>query len=136
VEERTIERWMGVEMLRFQESFVPAPRPLHELLAEDEPSARTRKGEPHRFDKQVLARIRDALGPLDRRKLRLPVTFYVDKEMPDDAYAVDETAARLLRALGEVPADLEPRDGRLWLGHARARVIAGRYPGVFQFSYL
>ncbi len=131
-----MERWFAIEMLRFQEGFVTSPRPLHELMAEEEPAATTRKGERHAFDKGALARIHDALGPLDRRRLRLPVTFYVDKEMPDDAYATDEVAARLLRALGEVPADVEMREGRLWLAHARARVLADRYRGAFQFSYL
>lgn len=131
-----MERWVATEMLRFQESFVPAPRHLHELMLEDAPSATTRKGEPHLFDKQALARIHEALGPLDRRRLRLPATFYVDKEMPDDAYLTDEIAAGLLRALGEVPAEREMREGRLWVGHAKARLLADRYRGAFQFSYL
>jgi len=131
-----MERWFATEMLRFQEGFVPAPRPLHELLAEAEPAATTRKGERHAFDKAVLARFDRLLSPLDRRRLRLPLTFYVDKEMPNDAYLTDEVARRLLVALGELPADVEMREGRLWLAHAKARILADRFVGAFQFSYL
>jgi uncharacterized protein (UPF0216 family) len=136
VEERVMERWIATEMLRLQEGFVPAPRPLHELMLEEAPSAATRKGDRHAFDKPALARIHAALGPLDRRRLRLPVTFYVDKEMPDDAYTVDEVAARLLRALGEVPADVEMREGKLWLSHGKARMVADRHRGAFQFVHI
>lgn len=131
-----MERWIALEMVRFQSSFVSAARPLHELLLEDEPAAPTRGGDAHRFDKAVLRRLNDALGPLDQRRLRLPVTFYVDKDMPDDAYVQDGVAANLLRALGEVPAELEVREGRLWVGHARARAVAQRHPTAFQFVYL
>ena len=136
VGERAMERWIATEMLRFQEGFVPAPRPLHELILEDEPAAKTRTGERHAFDKAALARFHEALGPLDRRRLRLPLTFYVDKEMPDDAYLTDEVALRLLLALGEIPPETAMRDGRLWVAHARARMLAGKHRGAFQFSYL
>lgn len=130
-----MDRWIALEMGSFQKAFVAAPRPLHELLLEEAPSARTRGGEAHPFDRAVLERFQDALGPLARRRLRLPVTFYVDKDLSEDAYLQDETAMELLRGLGEAPADAEPRDGKLWMGHVRARAIAERYPGAFQFAY-
>lgn len=127
---------MALEMSRVQQGLVSAPRPLGDLLMEEAPAARTRGGDEHRFDPQMLRRFADALGPLARRKLRLPATFFVDKDLAEDAYLADEAAAELLRALGEVPRELEMRDGRLWLAHARARDIAERHRGAFQFSYL
>lgn len=102
--EGTLERWMALEMARVQQSLVAAPRPLGDLLMEDAPAARTRGGDEHRFDPQVLRRFADALGPLARRRLRLPATFFVDKDLAQDAYLADEAAADLLRALGEVPS--------------------------------
>lgn len=135
VREGSFERWIALEMGNLQRAFVSVTRPLPELLQEETPSARTRGGEPHVFDKDALARVREALGPLARRRLRLPVTFYVDKDLPDDAYVPDETAAQLLRGLGEVPETLQMREGRLWIAHSRARAIADRHPTVFQFAY-
>ena len=136
VEEGTLAKWFGLEMARVQEGFVPRARPLADLLLEDHPSAPTRSGEFHVFDKAVLQRFHDAMGAFDRRRLRLPLTFYVDKDMPDDAYLTEEIAVRLLKALGEIPAGKEPREGRLWLAHTNARLLAQRHRGAFQFAYL
>lgn len=129
------DRWIALEMGKLQRAFVNAPRPLAELLLEEAPTALTRGGEPHPFDRKVLERFHEALGPLARRRLRLPATFYVDRDMSEDAYLQDEAAMELLRGLGEVPADSEPREGKLWMGHVRARALAARYPGAFQFAY-
>lgn len=135
VGEGTMDRWIALEMTRLQGALVTQTRPLADLLAEPEPQATTKGGFPYRFDRAVLQRFHDALGALDRRRLRLPVTFYVDRDLPDDAYLQDETAIRLLAGLGEV-TDVTPREGRLWLGHARARAIAERHPAAFQFVQL
>lgn len=132
----TVERWVALDVGRMREAFVGSPRLLSELVLEERPSAPTLGGAPHEFDPATLARFAAALGPLARRRLRLPITFFLDKELPGDAYVQDETAIELLRALGEVPAELGARDGRLWLSHARARDVAQRHRGAFQFSYL
>lgn len=129
-----MDRWLAFEMGRLQRAFVASPRFVHELLLEDEPAAATKGGEPHRFDRAVLRRLHDALGPLDQRRLRLPATFYVDKDLDTDAYVTDPTVANLLRALGEV-SGVEMREGRLWVGHARARIISERHPTAFQFVH-
>jgi uncharacterized protein (UPF0216 family) len=131
----TFEKWVALDMARFRDGFVVAPRPLVDLLAEGSPSATTRGGFAHPFDKASLARFDAVLSPLTRRRLKLPITFFVDKETPADAYLTDEAAIGLLRALHEVSQELSVRDGRLWLGHARAQDIARRYANAFQFSY-
>lgn len=130
-----MEKWMALEMTRFHRAFVSQPRPLVDLLAEAEPSAPTKGGELHRFDVATLRRIDAVLSPLTRRRVRLPITFFVDKDLADDAHVADEPAMELLRALGEVPVAASAREGKLWLGHVRARLIADRYPGAFQFVY-
>ena len=127
---------MALEMGKIRDAIVTRPRPLHELILEDEPSAATRGGFPHPFDKAMLRRFHETLSPLARRRLRLPVTFYVESDLSDEAYVTDEAAIALLRALGEVPASLEPRDGKLWMAHARARDVSERWRNAFQFSYL
>ena len=136
VREGALERWMSLEMGKMRDGIVTQARPLHELLLEERPQATTRGGLPHPFDRAMLQRFHDALPPLARRRLRLPVTFYVESDLADEAYVTDEAAIALLRALGEVPATLEPREGRLWLSHARARDVSERWRNAFQFTYL
>lgn len=131
-----VEKWFALEMGRVHEGLVISPRPLHELLAEDAPSAPTRGGGVHAFDKAMLERAAALLSPLERRRLRLPVTFYVDKDVDADAYVADASAIALLRALGAVAPGTEPRDGRVWLGLARARLVAARHASLFQFALL
>lgn len=135
VEEGTMERWFALEMTRFHRAFVAQPRSLAELLTESEPTAPTKSGDLHRYDINTLRRIHDALSPLARRRVKLPATFFVDKDLPNDASVADEPTIQMLHALGEVPPGTLPREGRLWLGHTRARLIAERYPGAFQFVY-
>ena len=135
VEERALERWFALEMTRFQRAFVAQPRPVGDLVLEPEPTAPTKGGELHHYDIATLRRIHDALGPLARRRVRLPVTFFVDKDLPADAHVADQAAIELLQALGEVPAGASPREGKLWMGLAKARLVAQRYPGAFQFVY-
>lgn len=95
-----MERWLALEMSRSHRAFVAQPRPLGDLLTEDAPTAPTKGGELHRYDVATLRRLAAALSPLARRRLRLPATFYVDKELADDAHLTDEPAMDLLRALG------------------------------------
>ena len=130
-----MERWLALEMSRFHRAFVAQPRSLSELVLEEAPVAATKGGEAHRYDVPTLRRIYDALSPLARRRVRLPATFFVDKDMPDDVHVADEPTIEMLRALGELPEGTALREGRIWLGHSRARIIAQRYPGAFQFVH-
>lgn len=134
VEERAMERWFALEMTRFHRAIVPRPRPLFELVLEEQPTAPTKGGELHRYDPATLRRIHDAMSPLARRHLRLPVTFYVDRETSADVYVTDPAAIQMLEALGEAPG-ASVRDGKLWMGHARAQLVAQRHPGAFQFVH-
>src|SRR5438874_202688 len=123
MEDPTVERWMALEMARLRESLVAATRPVSDLAREERPATTTRGGAAHAFDREVVRRIHDALSPLERRRVRLPVTFYVEHELPEDAYVSDEAALTLLQKLGELAPSSQLRDGRAWIGHARARAI-------------
>lgn len=136
VREGTLERWMMLEMGKVRDALVTQPRPLFELLQQEKPSATTRGGLPHHFDKAMLERFHESLSPLTRRRLRLPVTFYVENGMPTEAYVADEAAAALLHALEEVPASIAFRNDRLWLSHAKAIMLLQRWKGAFQVAYL
>jgi uncharacterized protein (UPF0216 family) len=135
VEDRVLDRWFALEMGNFHRGFVSAPRPLADLAREAHPVARNRAGDEHVFDRAVLQRFFDALSPLDRRRLRLPVTVVVDKDHAGDAAIQDEVVFRLLRALGDIPPEREMREGKLWLSHVQAQALARRHPGAFQFLY-
>lgn len=136
VDDGVMNRWFALEMGNLHKGLVTAGRPLADLVREEAPTARTRSGEPHRFDKDVLTRFHEALSPLDRRRLRVPITFHVDKDYAGDAVLQDEVAARLLHALGDLPPGRVVREGKLWMSHAQAQALARRYPSVFQFVFL
>jgi uncharacterized protein (UPF0216 family) len=130
-----MERWFALEMGSVRDSLVVTARPLGDLLLEDAPAVTTRGGTAHAFDKAALASLGLVLSPLERRRVRVPITFYVDHDLPEDAYVSDEPSLVALRALGELPESAQLRDGRGWLGHARARDIATRHPTLFQFAH-
>jgi len=67
-------------------------RAVSDLAIEEGPATATRGGAAHAFDRDVVRRIHEALSPLERRRVRLPVTFYVEHELPEDAYVSDEAA--------------------------------------------
>lgn len=136
VEDRVMERWFAFEMSAFHRGFVSPPRPLSELVLEERPTARTRGGDEIAFDPAMLRRFHDALSPLDRRRLRLPVTIQVDKDYSSDASLADEVAHRLLLALGEIPGDLDMREGKLWISHAQAQALRAKYSPAFQLLYV
>lgn len=95
------------------ESVVLQPIALALLLGMGAPTASTRTGGVHAFDRDALERMAAGLDVLLRHDLRLPMTFYVPHDLPGDAYLEDGHAIRALRALGETK--LEPRGGRLWM---------------------
>lgn len=135
VDPGAIDRWMAHEMGGLAKSMVAGSRILGDLLLEDEPAATTRGGDPHVYDKAALRALAERLGPLARRRLKIPVTFWVDKDVSDDAYVQDESAADALRRIGVVPEDREMRGGKLWLSLALAHETAAKYPTVFQFVH-
>lgn len=131
VRKDVLERWLKLELGSVHDGLVQAPLPLETLLEMDEPVAKTRSGDPHRFDVDALARFAAALSDDVRGKVKLPVTVYLDREAMGNCYVQDRWAIRALAELDEV--DRDPRDGKLWMGTPLARDLARRYPSLIQF---
>lgn len=130
-DDSVLRRWFSLELGSLLETFVANPRPLLELLREPVPSATTRAGLPHPFDRDRLHAFAHALPALTRAQLRLPLTIHLDHETPGDAYAADPATIEALRVL--IPTTTLPRDGRLWLSEPLARDFARRFPTLVQF---
>lgn len=131
VDEDTLERWINVEVREVNRATVANGRRLPELLDEDEPSVEARDGSTHRFDPDALERLHEALSPLTRADLKLPITFYRSRKAAESCYVADEAAIEALEQLDV--ATSEARDGKLWIATALAKDFARRWPGVAQF---
>lgn len=131
VDEDTLKRWINVEVRGANRATVTRARPLAELVDEDEPKATARDGTEHVFDPEVLGRLYEALSPIARMDLKLPITIYLSHKSDDSCYVADDAAIEALTQLGMATSD--PREGKLWLGRALARRFAKEWPTVTQF---
>lgn len=131
IDEDTLKRWTNLEIHKANESIVTNGARLSDLLDLEEPVLEARDGSVHRFDPDALARLDEALSPLVRAELELPITFYRTHDATDSCFVADETAQRALDQLGV--ATSEPREGKLWMGVALAKDFARNWPGVAQF---
>ncbi|HDR74134.1 MAG TPA: DUF61 family protein [Methanoculleus sp.] len=133
-EESVFLRWMGIEAARLRQGLVEDRKRLSVLLAEEEPQAVTRAGEPYRFDTEVIERFGEQVPPALHRRLRLPITFRFSPDVPGSCYLNDEAAVQALQALGEISELRRLHDGKLWVGRAIAYAIARKYPTAVQFA--
>lgn len=133
VDDRAIERWMSLEIGKVHEGLVRAPRPLVELLFEERPVAATRAGE-HAFDKDALRALADALSPLTRARLKVPIVVFLDSDVPGEGYVADAAAIRAVLETGA--AKTTPQDGKVWMSESLARDLARRFPTCVQFVML
>lgn len=131
VDEETLKRWMNLEIYQTNQATVTRARHLTELLAEEEPTAEARDGSIHAFEPAVLEELAEALSPLARVELKLPITVYLSHKAANDCYVADDAAIEALHQLGVT--DIEPREGKLWIGTPLARRFAKDWPGVVQF---
>lgn len=129
MDERILEKWFRMEAGNLNAALVRAPRPLADLLLEERPTAPTKAGE-HAFDPDALRRLADALPPLVRARLRVPLLVYRETETPDEAYVLDAVAAKALKVLGVAVA--RPREGKLWVSYGLLVEFARRYPTCLQ----
>lgn len=134
VSEDVLERWLKLELGKVHDGLVRGQVPLATLLRMDEPVAQTRGGQPHLFDPEALQALAEGISEATRDRLKLPITVYLDKDAPGNAYVGDGAAIAALVELGE--ARTEPRDGKLWMGTALARDLSKRYPTLVQFVML
>src|SRR5207249_6246102 len=87
-----------LELGRLNAGLVIEKRSLAALLKEPEPAARTREGDVHPFEPQVLARFASVLTRDEADALRLPLTLTVRCDS-DEAILTDEIGAKALRTL-------------------------------------
>ncbi len=124
-----------MEIGRINEGMVAERKTLSHLLAEKIPSSITKGGKTYRFNPKALERIANAMEPALQDRLRLPILFYADIDVPDSCYLTDPVALTVLQALGEISPLREMREGRLWVARPIAYAILHRYPTVFQIIW-
>lgn len=133
-EESVFRRWMGIEAARLRQGLVEDRKRLSVLLAEEEPQAVTKAGEPYRFDKEMIELFGEQVPAVLHRRLRLPITFRFSPDVPGSCYLNDEAAVQALQALGEISELRRMHDGKLWVGRAIAYAIGRKFPTAVQFA--
>jgi uncharacterized protein (UPF0216 family) len=129
-----IDRWISFELGRLNAGLVVERKSLSRLLQEAEPSSRTREGDPHPFDREVLVRFASVLSVEEAAELRLPLTLTLRGES-DEAILTDAIGAKALRALEKFDRAFEFRDGRMAVPHSLAVDMTRRYGGVLQLAF-
>ncbi|MHB8604599.1 MAG: DUF61 family protein [Thermoplasmatota archaeon] len=133
MDDRVLDRWMALELNTLYRGLVASPVRLHEVASGAITSLATRAGEPLTFDREAARRLAASLPPLTTRLLRVPITFYVDKDADGAAYLADAEAIEALRAIGWIAESASPRAGKTWLGVPLARAFANEFPTLAQF---
>ena len=129
-----IDRWVSFELGRLNAGLVIEKKSLARLLEEAEPSTRTREGDLHPMDRDVLRRFAAVLTADEAAALRLPLTVTLQGES-DDAILTDPLGAKALRALEKFDRAFGFRDGRMALPHSLAVDLTRRYGGVLQLAF-
>jgi uncharacterized protein (UPF0216 family) len=129
-----IDRWISFELGRLNAGLVVEKKSLSRLLQEAEPSSRTREGDPHPFDREVLVRFASVLSVEEAAELRLPLTLTLRGDS-DEAILTDAIGAKALRALEKFDRAFEFRDGRMAVPHSLAVDMTRRYGGVLQLAF-
>lgn len=127
-------RWMRVEIGKINEGIVSERKILARLLEEDRPTARTKAGNEHVFDRRVLKEISAKLPADLQDKLRLPLIFFSDTQIPESCYLNDPLALEALQRLGEFSQMRRMYQGKLWFGRSIAYTIMKKYPGLVQIA--
>jgi uncharacterized protein (UPF0216 family) len=125
-------RWMKLEIGRINEGMVSERKTLSQLLMEETPSSVTRAGKEYQFDLAVLQQIAKAIPAPLQDRLRLPILFYADIEVPNSCYLTDPVAVTVLQNLGEISSLREMRKGRLWVARPIAYSIFRKFPTAIQ----
>lgn len=131
MKESSFKRWLKYEIGRMNSSVVTKQKALKELFKEEKPTALTKDGSVHYFDKSILLDLKNLL-PDELHELKLPITFYNSIEDKNNSFLTDITALSMLKHLDEVLSDAELVEGRYWMSKALARDLIRRYPTLFQ----
>lgn len=131
-DDSVLMRWMRTEINKMNESIVFERKSLVQLLQEENPSTKTKAGKDHFFETSTLKNLGEKLPKNLQEKLKLPILFFFDNEVPDSCYLNDAYALEALQALGEISRLRTMQQGRLWVGRSIAYLIMKKYPTAVQ----
>jgi len=124
---------MGIEIARINDSVVAGRRTLALLLAEENPTARTKGGGEYYFGRETLASLGERLRDEIRKALKLPIIFF-SIDIRDNFHLADVVAVQALQALGDLGEGRRLTNGGLWVARPIAYAIAQKYPTAIQFA--
>ncbi|MCC7576858.1 MAG: DUF61 family protein [Methanomethylovorans sp.] len=131
-DDSVLMRWMRTEMNKLNDGIVSERKSLAQLLLEEKPTARTKTGKDHFYDTATLRNLSEKLSKNLHDKLKLPILFFFDNQVPDSCYLNDTYALEALQTLGEVSRLRTMQQGRTWVGRSIAYSIMKKYPTVVQ----
>lgn len=131
-DESALRRWIGLEMRKINEGVADARVPLHALLMMEKPVTVTKGGQEFRFDRRVLEDIASRLPVTLQKKLRLPIIFYYDMDIPTSCFLSDSVAFAALQEMGELSPQRVWEGGRAFVGRAIVFALMRSYPTAFQ----
>lgn len=131
-DESALRRWMGLEMRKINEGVADARVSLAALLMMEKPVTVTKGGQEFRFDRRVLEDIASRLPVTLQKKLRLPVIFYYDMDVPTSCFLSDSVAFEALQEMGELSRERVWEGGRVFVGRAIVFALMRSYPTAFQ----
>lgn len=131
-DDSVLMRWMRTEMNKLNDGIVAERKSLSQLLLEEKPTARTKGGSDHLFDIATLRNLSEKLPKNLHYKLKLPILFFFDNQVPDSCYLNDAHALQALQTLGEISRLRTMKQGRSWVGRSIAYSIMKKYPTVVQ----
>ncbi|WP_370574644.1 DUF61 family protein [Methanomethylovorans sp.] len=131
-DDSVLMRWMRTEINKINEGIVFDRKSLAQLLLEDKPTAKTKTGKDHFFDTATLRNLSEKLPKNLHDKLKLPILFFFDNQVPDSCYLNDSHALQALQALGEISRLRTMQQGKQWVGRSIAYSIMKKYPTAVQ----
>lgn len=127
-------RWMRLEVSKINEGIVTERKSLAQLLLEEKPASKTKAGDEHFFNKEILIFLRDNLPKELHYKLKLPILFFYSINVPDNCYLNDPIALHALQILGDFSKMRRMQKGKIWVGRSIAYSIAKKYPTTVQIA--
>jgi uncharacterized protein (UPF0216 family) len=134
VDDSVLHRWLRLELSRLNAGIVVERISLARLLREKRPHAKTRDGNVHTFDTEILAQIGSVLSADLQEKLLVPIIFQTDIQVPGSVVLTDPVALQALQELGELSPQRSMRDGKIWIARPIAYALSGKYLTVIQIA--
>jgi uncharacterized protein (UPF0216 family) len=131
-QESVLKKWIALELGRMNDGIVTERPRLTDLLEATHPAAVTRGKKEFVFSKSTLIVLKKELPPELRGRLRLPIIFFFDSNVPDSCHLTDEVALETLKVLGELSGLRTMTQGKLWIGRALVYAMMGKYPSLIQ----